>query len=561
MSGQVQGFRLSPQQRHVWRLQAESRAYRSQIALLLDGDLDAEALHRALTAAAGRHEALRTGFRRSPGVRFPLQTVAEAPPPPLWQTADLAEKGEDAIDDLFRQAARRPFDMERGPLVHAWLATLGPGRHLLVLGVPALCADRTALRSLVRDVAAAYDGSLPAEEPVQYAQFSEWQNELLSSDESLSGREFWHHQGQAAPLGWRLPLEGGTPGGGYAPERTEVPVSPELAARLESLAEAAGVPVAAVLLAAWQALLARLTGEQRLGVGVVLDGRQQEGLEDAVGLFARCVPLASRTESDDTFRHLVARAQEAWSEAADWQVCYAPEEGERALAGMPAGFEIVEQAEPVQAGGITVSPLREVSLVERFKIGLTALRGARGGDRLSLELHHDPRLFPADYVRTLADRFVLLLGALVAEPDRPVGEAELLNGAERRRLLAGLNDTAASYPADRCVHQLFAEQAARTPEAPAVELLDESLTYADLDDRASRLARFLRGLGVGPDTVVGVCMERSLEMAVALLGVLKAGGAYLPLDSTYPRERLAFMAADSGVQIVLSQSKLAELLP
>jgi amino acid adenylation domain-containing protein len=566
MSTPAQGSALSPQQRHVWRLQADSRAYRSQCVVSLDGGVDSEALRRALAAVTDRHEALCTVFHRAPGVRFPLQSAASAgaAAAPMWQQADLADRADRAqgaeVDELLRQAARRPFDFERGPLLFATLVTLGAGRRLLLLTLPALVADRASLRNLVRDLAAAYaaphDPWESSGEAVRYVEFAGWQNELLASEPSRPGREFWRQQDRPALRALRLPAEGGPGAGGFAPERIAVPLSPAVAGRVESFASAAGVPVAVVLLAAWQVLLWKLTGEAEAGVGVVLDGRRHDDLRDAVGLFARWAPLAFRLREGEGFRDRVARVRDDWQEAMDWQDCFAAGDGELAASGLPACFEYAELEGEWRAGDLVFALERSSCYGERFKVCLMA--GRRRG-ALALELHYDGRLYAAAAAQALAARLEPLLASLSARPDGEIGRAEVLTAAERQQI-ARWNDTAAHYPEEGCLHERIAAQAARTPAAEAVSCAGATLTYRQLDERAERLAAHLQELGVGVETRVGICLERALELVVALLAVLKAGGCYVPLDPAYPAERLAYMLRDSAVPVLLTQQALLQSL-
>jgi amino acid adenylation domain-containing protein len=564
---QVQGFRLSPQQRHVWRQQADSRAFRSQAAVSIEGELQAEALRDAVARVAARHDVLHTSFRRSPGIRFPIQVIGQGAPP-QWQTLDLSDQDEAAqrakVDELFRQAARRPFDLERGPLVHASLLTLGPRRHVLLLGLPALCADRRTLSLLLRELAAACahgtggaDGAGSAdgeEEPVQYIQFSEWQNELLESDESRAGREFW--QGQDLSPVFKLQLPGETAAkGGFAPEALALDLGGGAAARLDEAAAKLGASPRDVLFAAWQVLVWRLAGGHDVGSGLLLDGREHEELAAAVGLFDRFLPLRLALSPRLPFAEAVARTAAAVAEAADYQSFYAGE-GD-AEAGIPACFEYEEAEAPVQAGGLSFSFLRRFSCGERYKACLSVWRGADG---LAAELLYDPRALPAELAAALAERFRGLLETVLADPRTAAGEVEILTGDERRRLIVELNRTAAETPGEP-VHRLFERQAAKSPESAAVQLGDSRLTYAELEESANRLARHLISLGAGPDRLVAVYADRSPEMVVALLAALKTGGAYLPLDTAYPPERLAFMLDDARPVAVLTQSQHRERLP
>jgi len=563
MSPAVQGFRLSPQQRRVWQLARDSRAFRVQALARLDGPVDAEAVRAALAAVTARTEILRTTYRRSPGVRYPLQ-VAASTLPPFWQAVDLggAADPEAELDALFAKALARPFDLERGPLVQATFVTfagLDPGRSALILAMPAITGDAAALANLLdelaRELGLGDSGpeSAEDEEPVQYVQVSEWANELLASEESRAGREFFRGQDLAPLFALKLPLEMKATGG-FSPERVAVPIAAATAARAEAFAAELGVEERAVLLAAWLALLARLGGASEAGAGVLLDGRTHPDLAGAHGLFARAVPIRAQAGEGRTLRELTRDVAAALAEAADWLDCFAADEDERFATALPALFSYTS-APARNAARLTVE--RRVANVERFKLALEADRGPAG---LACALAYDTRAFTGETAATQGERFARFLDALLAAPDSSVGDPDLLTARELERL-AAFNATAAPFPATATVHGLFAAQARATPERPALLFAGAELTFAELSERVGRLARRLAARGAGPGSLVALCAERSIEMVVGILAALEAGAAYLPLDSAYPPERIAYMLEDSGADLVLAQQKLLALLP
>ncbi|HEX6862214.1 MAG TPA: amino acid adenylation domain-containing protein, partial [Thermoanaerobaculia bacterium] len=348
--------------------------------------------------------------------------------------------------------------------------------------------------------------------------------------------------------GWRLPFETAPPPGKpapYRPRAVETELAPEVADAVERLAQACGVPPAAVLLAGWQALLGRLAGLDRIVVGTAFDGRNYEDLARVSGPLARSIPIAGVLSGG--FRDLVSRTGAALAEAAVWQESFSWERlGEDAAPRATFAFE--ELAPPLVESWVCL---------ERSALDLGCRRTPRG---LALRLRYDPSLIPAPEAERLAGQYRTLLASALAEPGAPVAELDLLDEAGRRRWLVQFNDTSA--PRDgRCVHHRFAEQAARTPEAWAVTGGGRSLTFAGLEAGANRLARRLARRGIGPESLVAVALDRSPDLLVAILGVLKAGAAYLPLDAGQPGERLAFLVADSGAHLLVTSPGFPSGLP
>jgi len=560
-------FRLSPQQRRLWLLQ-EGRPdapFRVSARVSIAGPLRAEALARALAAVVERHEILRTRFAFIPAVRLPVQAVDEAAAPALpeedWTGLDDAERARRGA--AWMDPAGRPsFAWEEGPLLEALLARLGADRHLLFLSLPALCADEASLPVLLRDLARAAAEAGGGEPAVQYADVADVLNDLLESGDTEAGREVWRQRDRAAPAPPPLAaLEGAAGGDGFSPASLARPLPPETAARLAAFAAAAGAAPQAVLLAAWQALLARLSGEGEFTLGVACDGRVFEGLDGAVGPFARTLPLACRVDPRGSFRAACHAAAGALAELHEWQDYYWQDPaGSPQRPGFHAvGFEWQAWPPPEPAGEAVFALDAAAACTDRFALRLCAVRRGEG---VRLELRHDAGAVDRAEVERVAARLEALLGDALARPDAPLGELEVVPPGERDAVRAALEGPAAAGLLEEAtLHGAFERQAARTPGREAVAACGRSLTYAALDARANRLAHGLRALGVGPEARVAVLLERSPELLVAILGVLKAGGAYVPMDPAYPPERLAYMAREAGIRAVVTQASLAGRLP
>ncbi|HEV8581215.1 MAG TPA: amino acid adenylation domain-containing protein [Thermoanaerobaculia bacterium] len=565
----LQGFRLSPQQRWLWLLHQEHPACRVQCSLALDGDLDGPALRRAVNALVARHDILRTTFHRAPGVKVPIQTIAERGSA-AWSDASLASLGpeeqEARINEMFQQEMRRPFDLERGPVLRAVLIELAPHRHELFLSLPGICADGWTLANAVREIAELYGAGAredtAADEVVQYLQFSEWQNELLGEEGDRAARERWRRFEPAGYYGLRLPLEGSGAGPrSFAPNRTVTRWDAATTTRLEALARERDTSVETVLFAFWLALLFRLTQCSDLAVGALFDGRKIADLHATLGPFAKTVPVRCPLADELTFGEILERAVEAYRAAADGQEYFVPEElaaPDTTVREAPVLFELSKLPATCTAAGIAFSPRGWYLGLDRFKVKLACVCGDGG---IRTELQYDPRLFRPQDMERLAERFATLMQALLDAPGTPLGNVNLLSAVELQELLVAFNGTDADYPADRCLHQLVAEQASRTPAETAVAAAERRMTYAELDAAADRLAGRLRTLGVGPEARVAVCLSRGPELLVAILAVWKAGGAFVPLDPAYPRDRLAWMLEDSQPRVVLTETALAGMVP
>jgi len=497
----IEGYRLSPQQQRLWQLSQQDGAerYRASCAFMLDGDLDVRKLQAAFRDVVARHEILRTRLEMFPGLKLPLQVI----------------------------------DEDVNAAIDMGLLPLAPNKHLLSFSLPAFCADGPSLRALMKDLASSYAGKV-ADEPMQYADFAGWQNELLESAEAEVGKLYWRKRDLSETAALKLPFERSSASALHSSAHSE-----------EQTLEFAAIDEE-ILLAAMYTLVWRLVGQTDLLIGVAHDGRRYEELSSVIGPVAKYLPVACAVD-DLPFSQLVQRVHEAMAEARQWQDVFTYDSDEPAF--MPFMFDYTEMPEPYEVGDLQFSMYRQDVCLDRFKIKLSC---ERDSETLKLQFHFDPKYYDATAIANLSSQYCTLLNSIVAQPDTSIAQLNLLSDAERQRLLVEWNNTSATYSLDLCLHELFEAQVQRTPDNTAVVYQDTKLTYAELNERANRLAQKLRHLGVGVETVVGVMMERSLEMVVALLGVMKSGGAYLPLDPTYPQERLQFIIDDAKPKVILT---------
>ncbi|HSD47353.1 MAG TPA: amino acid adenylation domain-containing protein, partial [Pyrinomonadaceae bacterium] len=536
----VEGFRLSPQQRRLWKFQQEhaARGFGSHVVLSLEGALRVDALRDALRTVCARHEALRTTFRRLPGVVMPVQSVV-AGLAPSWRTIDLSDLAGPAqaeeVEALL--ALESAFDFENGPMVQATLVVLSAERHLLAINVPALCADRRTLRNLVGELGRCYSNANEAvegdDETLQYVQFSEWQNSLAEEEDAEKAKEYWRKQDLS----------------------TAFVTLPNSRARHVAQFHTASEIRATFLLAAWHTLLWRRTAHSVV-IGNVCDGRSYELLHDAFGLFARVLPVCSQITEGLRFEEAVEQIERYQREAEEWQDQFEWDQSAESAQGyFRYGFEFVEPMlgfDGVQ--GLKVAVVRERCDFEPFELKLSCV-ASEGGVELGFE--YNEAVLDRAYVAHLAEQFQTLLGDAIARPESHVEALEIVSAVERRRVVVEFNNTAREYGVDECVHRVFERQVECTPDAVALVFDELHVTFAELDRRAERVAQYLRAQGVGVETPVGVCFEPSVEMVIGVMGVWKAGGAYVPIDPRNPRQRIEQVMNDAGATVLLGSEDLA----
>jgi amino acid adenylation domain-containing protein len=568
---------LSFAQERLWflqQLEPGSARYTIPLGLRLAGPLDVAGLERALHDLVARHEALRTTF---PAVDGRPAQVISAPEPVRLEVSDLRglppAGREPEARRRAREAARRPFDLARGPLLRAQLMRLDGEDHVLLLVLHHIAADGWSLGLLTAELGAAYTAHLRGQPvtlpdaPIQYADFAVWQRRWLSGEALDAQLEYWRRQLAGSPPVLELPADHprtAEPGDHGGVE--EFTISAESAARLTALARAHGSTLFMTLLAAFQTLLSRHTGSSDIVVGTPVAGRTRSETEQVVGLFLNTLVLRTSLSGDPTFAELLSRARETVLAASAHQdVPF-----ERLVAELQPGrdlgraplFQVMLSMnnfpqQDLRLPGVAVSRFPIDSGAAKFDLTLSFTETPDG---LRGELEYDRDLFEEATIARLPGHLQTLLAQVAAHPEARLSELSMLTEAESR-LLVEWNATAAGLPVAPTLHALVEEQVALAPGAVAVADDHQELTYAQLDVRANQLAHHLRSLGAGSGTLVGVCLERGVDLVVALLGILKAGAAYLPLDPDFPARRLALMLDDCQAPLLLTQSTLLGRLP
>jgi len=555
---------LSFAQQRLWFLdQLEPGGlYNVGEALRFSGDLDISALSRALDSIVARHEALRTTYRSVDGE--PMQIV-NAPEPVSCPIVDLAGAEPDEVRRRVDEEVGRPFDLSRDPMLRALLIRESATSHVLVLSMHHIATDGWSVSILFRELAVLYNafrqGTVPALPGVRigYADFAMWQRRKLSGRALDAELEYWKRELADAPSVLDLPTDrprAAVPA--WRGATHAVALGPELAASLRLLGRHERTTLFMTLLAAFQTLLHRYSGQGDVLVGTPIANRQSVETERLIGFFANTLVLRGRFGGDPTFRELLGRVRDA---------------ALGAFAHQDLPFErLVEELRPVRGAhnplfqamfalqntpreaprldGVRVSAIDVTSRLAKFDLALYAFEET-GGIRLSWE--YDTALFDAARVRRMARHFETLLRAITEDPSRRVSELPLMDEEERRTVVVDWNRTASEYPS-ASVSALFEEQAARRPEAPAIDFRGGRWTYGELNRTANRIAHALREAGVRAGDRVGIGLERSPEAIAAILGILKAEGAYVPLDPEYPEERLAWMRDDAGLAALVADA-------
>ncbi|MBZ4401240.1 non-ribosomal peptide synthetase, partial [Myxococcus sp. AS-1-15] len=548
-------------QQRLWflsQLDAGGTSYNAPFAVRLTGRLDVGALEGALRDVVRRHESLRTTFGEVDGK--PVQRIHDEVE--LW--LEVEEVAAADVLPRVEEEARRPFDLERGPLLRAKVLRVGEEEHVLVWVVHHIVFDGWSVRLLEKEVGEGYGARVrgeavePARLEVQYADYARWQREWLKGEVLEKQLGWWKEQLAGAPPVLELPTDRPRPAVQTYPGALKwMPPLPALEERLRELGRKEGVTLYMTLLAAFQVLLARHSGQRDIVVGSPFAGRGQRELEGVVGFFANMLALRAQVE-DVPFQMLLRQVRKTCLEAFARQDVPLEQlvealQLERDPSRSPL-FQVafVLQGEPSAALSLPGLVATDIPLepgVSKFDLTLFARETSRG---LVTYWEYNTDLFDEETVTRLAERYVALLEAVVERPSSSVFELPLVSAAERGLLLTEWNATRTEYPRDASIPALFEAQVSRTPDAVAVAFEGERLTYAELNRRANQLAHHLCRLGIEPGSRVGLFARRSLEMVVATLGILKAGAAYVPLDPSYPDERLSFMCEDSELAALLA---------
>jgi len=548
--------------------------YNESDVFRLKGVLDIEALRDAMNEIVRRHEVLRTRFAVEDGE--PVQVIA----PELKLSLEVTDLS--ALPDGEREAeaqrrarddARAGFDLEHGPLIRVRLLRLGKDEHWLLQTMHHIIRDGGSMVVFAKELSnlyGAYSSGKPSplpELPLQYADYAVWQRERLRGEVLKEQLAYWK-QTLANLSMLELPTDRPRPAvPSYRGGRVAFELGDDLTRGLKELRRQEQTTLFTTLLAAFQVLLYRCSGQEDIAVGVPIAGRTRPKLEVLIGFFVNMLVLRADLSGEPSFRDYLARVRRQTRDAyAHQDLPFAKLVEELAPRRDPSRnplFQVsfvkgTEPGERPELSGLTVDTIETTGTeAVKFDLGFSVADEDR---KIRVVIEYAADLFDASTIERLAAHWRVLLEGIVADPTQKISRLPLLTAAERERLLRQ-GSAAAAFPRDRCIHQLFEAQVQRTPEATAVVFEAQRLTYAELNARANRLAHHLRTLGVGPEVLVALAMERSLDLVVGLLGILKAGGAYVPLDPSYPAERLAFMLTDTRAPVLLTQQRLLGQLP
>jgi len=564
---------LSFAQQRMWfldRLEPGSSAYTVPHSLRLKGDLRPAVLERSLNEIIRRHETLRTSFQVINGE--PVQVI-ESQLTMKLAIEDLtllpadgreAEAQRRAKEDTFR-----PFDLTVAPLLRAKLLKLADDDHVLVLVTHHSISDGWSLSLFAQELAALYEAfaanmSSPLLElPVQYADYAVWQRDFLSGETLERQLAYWKHHLAGAPASLDLPTDYPRPPlQTYNGSRQTVVLPRSLTDSVNSLSREQGVTLFMMLLAAFNVLLSRYSCQEDVVVGTPIAGRNRAEIEKLIGFFANTLVMRTDLSGDPTFRELLARVRETAMGAyahqdLPFEKLVEELKPERDLSRNPL-FQVMLVLQNVPTSGqkmsaVSVAPFASGAQSSQFDLTLFASETPEG---MRASMVYNTDLFEAQTIIRMLHQFETLLADAVAHPDKPISQLPLLTADERKRILVEFNDTSAVYP-DVCVHDLVAQRTARQPDSTALVYGTERITYQELNARANQIAHSLIKRGAGPDVLVGIYMERTPALVAGILGILKAGSAYVPIDPSYPKDRLRYILEDAKAPMVLTQTSLA----
>ena len=538
-----------------------------------DGEYHPEAMRRAVNEIVRRHESLRTVFSSRDGQ--PVQIVLPAVDMVLGEL-NLRELPEQDRDRewirVVREEGRKPFKLTQPPLLRGTVVQRSGSEHSLLVVIHHIIADEWSMEVFhqeLRQLYRAFSQGEPSplrELPIQYTDFSSWQRGRLQGEVLQKQISFWKQELAGAPAILELSTDKPRPAVQSFRGATEAfELSKELLDRLKALSRQEQATLFMTLGAGFTALLHRYTGQRDIVVGTPISGRTRSEMEGLIGLFLNTVVLRAQFAGDVSFRALLRQVRERALGAyghqdlpLDQLVAELAPQRDPSRTPLFQVMFILFNADTASQTSDAASLSQTANGTSKFDLTL-AISETGSGLRGVVEYSTD--LFEADTIRRLCGHYETLLEAITQDPDQNISMLPILRRAERRQLLVDWNDTRVDYPQDILLQQLFEAQVERTPDAVAVEFAGKRLSYGELNRRANQLAHHLRGLGAGPDVLMGLCVERSLEMAIAVLGILKAGGAYVPLDPSFPQERLAYMVEDSGMRVLVTHRELDAGLP
>ncbi|HBK22675.1 MAG TPA: non-ribosomal peptide synthetase [Planktothrix sp. UBA10369] len=565
---------LSFAQQRIWflhQMDSQNPAYNESPTIRLTGSLNIEVLEQSLNAIIERHEILRTTFPMIDGK--PIQKILPSLQINLL-VVNLQDLPSNQIEEIIAQELQKPFDLTQAPLVRFTLLDLGQESYILVPVIHHIIIDGWSKGIFFKELSYFYQSFLSKtpvnlpQLPIQYADFAVWQRQWLQGEILENQLNYWQKQLADAPPLLELPTDQPRPSiPTFQGHTLNFQIDPDLTDKLKTLSQRSGVTLFMTLLATFTTLLFRYSHQEDILIGTPVANRNRQEIEPLMGFFVNTLVMRNSLQGNPTFWELLQQVRQSVLGAyANQDVPFEQVvdvlQIERSLSYNPL-FQVMFALQNAPLGDLNLPGLKATSLaVEnvRVKFDLSLVleeTETEKGTYLEGFWEYSSDLFTAERITRLVGHFQTLLKGIVTNPQQQVGELPLLMEAEKQQLLVDWNQTESPYPKNKCIHQLFEEQVTKNPDAIAIIYEQESLSYQQLNQKANQLAHYLQSLGVKPDELVGICVERSPLFIIGILGILKAGAAYLPLDSNYPLERLIYMLQDSDLSVLLTQENIA----
>ena len=571
---QLEGFRISPQQKSLWLCQQKkpSPYYKTHGTIFIEGTLVEERLIAALETVIKRQEILRTIFYQPPGINLPLQVVIDSNNCPLkrYDLQNLSPQKQLAgLEEISHQMFQKPFSLEKYPLWHLSLVQLSKQQHWLIISVPGLCIDRFSLNYLMREISDCYAAGVNFEdEPLQYADFSQWQNELLESEDTAEGRAFWQQQDLSVRRPLTLPWQNINADSGNVncqPNWVSLTLNSDEVQKIEQFVQESQIPTQIFFLTCFLILLGRMTHQSEIRIGVEYEGRQYQELEQTIGLMAKYLPFSTDLDSTVPFNQLCQQVAQKSQDLAKWQDYFVAANREQYFLGNAISFEAdLETEKRITNPSINWYVVKTFSFLYPYQLKLCCVRY---GNEIEIEFHYNTtNAFLEKVIEDWLKQYYTLLTSAIANFSSPIQELEILSDEDKEQILFQFNPyLEAEFKSDRfeyqCIHHLFEKQVKQTPEQIAVVGNGEKLTYQQLNTRANQLAHYLQQQGIGANERVAIFLERSSSMIIALMSILKAGGAYVPIEPTLPPERVKLILTDSQAKMLIAQQSLRSQIP
>jgi len=561
-------------QHTLQQLEAENTGYNMPSAFELEGQLLKDRLERAFKELIRRHESLRTCFYMETGLgeeETILQKIEEEVGFNIeYHEAGNSEKVSEIADSFIR-----PFDLSRAPLFRAALISVSneKERYVLLMDMHHIISDGTSMGILVKEFCMLYNGETLPELRLQYKDYAVWQckrmkTEAMKKQEAYWLSEFANREGESAEIPvLNLPTDCPRPGmQHFEGDRIDIEVCKKLTEKLNTLAKETGTTLYMVLLAGFNILLSKYSGQEDIVVGSPIAGRPHADLEGIMGMFVNTLAIRNQPVGSKTFKSFLMEVKEKALKAYENQefpfeelvdrVCKRRDMSRNPLFDVMLTLQNIE-LNAIQMEGVVLRPYDMENITAKLDMTVSV---QEINEKLMIDIEYCTKLFRKDTVKRLGRHFVNILEKVTEKSGIRLEEIEITGDEEKKQLINTFNATETEYPYEKTIHRLFEEQAYVTPEKTALVYGDKTLTYKELNEKANQLARVLRGRGVCNDSIVGIMAERSLEMLVGIMGILKSGGAYLPIDPEYPEERIKYMLEDSGVEVLLTQARLQEKL-